>query len=327
MALLQQEEINYKNNTLIQKHLMNSTLVNKDPSSEMIPVASIVPLYSGALKKTNSDVIASELVEIVDEIKKKITNFVNAGDLLEYLGSHWIKLKCLAMRETQRSLSVLDFFMIPKTNKKIDRSLLVDFEELIINIHKKSTVNIVEHEDLTMSTWYGNKGKDAFLEELKNVNVDSLTPLQLHQFHKGEAFDLLMIVYDKVAKKPILFFIDYQSKDELLKEKEMDDVIKGKKTKRLRLPKNGKQYNHMKDDVLPYLKKKIEPKDSVGESSVLQSFANGDYYYVYLSTHYEEDIESFNKDKAIVLTRGDTKRFFSFLFPLYITLTGFVNDA
>ncbi len=66
-------------------------------------------------------------------------------------------------------------------------------------------------------------------------------------------------------------------------------------TKSLRLPGNGKQYNHMKDDVLCYLKNRIERKDVV-ESSVLQSFANGDYYYIYFTIH--EDVESFHQDSS-----------------------------
>lgn len=327
MALLQREEVNYEKSHQIQDHLRDSTLVNNldPPGSQLIPVASIVPLYSGALKKSYSDVIAGELVDIVDGIKKKITNFHNAGDLLEYLGSQWIKFKCLVLRENKRSLSILDFFMISKVNKRISGAIFVHLQDLMISIPRElRDFKIVEHEDLTISTWDGNLGKDAFFEKLKNLKVDAFTPLQLHQFHKREAFDLLMIVYDNIGKKPILFFIDYKSKDDLPKGKQMNELSKRNPTKSLRLPGNGKQYNHMKDDVLCYFKNRIEKKDVV-ESSVLQSFTNGDYYYIYFTIHYEEDIESFHQDKAIVLTRCDTTRFFSFVFPLYRTLRGFMN--
>ncbi len=93
----------------IQDLLKDSTLVNTlDPiiSEQITPIASIVPLYNPAKRLVTSDltsevkIIASEYLSTVNEIIKMITIHEKAGDLLEYLCSHWIKFKFITMRES-----------------------------------------------------------------------------------------------------------------------------------------------------------------------------------------------------------------------------------
>lgn len=337
MKFMQREEVDYRDPT-IQDLLKDSTLVNTlDPinSEQMTPIASIVPLYNAAKRLVTSDLtieskmIASEYLSTANEIIKMITIHEKAGDLLEYLCSHWIKFKFITMRESQRSLSLLDFFTISQINTKLDGEIFVHLRKLMIKIPEAMRrIEIIDHSNLqptpkrksdfvklmngeTVKVKVKVNAKDGEkirekMVDFKMNDVGPSNPIQLHTFHKGERFDLLLIVYD--GSKPLLFFIETKSWKKSLEDPQSP----------LALPST--QYEKFRDKVV----EGIRTDNTSVKSATMKSLLDGNYYFLYLTTF--DDLQSFNREKAIVLTKEDSERFFSFMFPLFRALRGFMRN-
>lgn len=337
MKFMQKEEVDYRDPT-IQDHLEDSTLVNTlDPinSQQMPPISSIVPLYNAAKRLVTSDLtseskmIASEYLSTVNEIIKMITIHEKADDLLEYLCSHWIKFKFITMRESQRSLSLLDFFTISQTNTKLDGEIFVHLRKLMIKIpetmrgieiidhsnlqptpkRKSDFVQLMNGETVKVKVKVNVKGGEKIKEKMADYKMNDVgpsNPIQLHTFHKSERFDVLLIVYD--GSKPLLFFIETKSWETSLEDPQSP----------LALPST--QYEKFRDKVV----EGIRADNTSVKSVTMKSLLDGNYYFLYFTTF--DDLQSFNREKAIVLTKEDTERFFSFMFPLFRALRGFMRN-
>ncbi len=203
-------------------------------------------------------------------------------------------------------------------------------------------------------------GKEEFIDAINQLpDVSAANPIQLLQFHKDEYFDLLLVLYDQ-SKEPLLIFIDFKSKQEMVEftsssfpassvsafsptafhgtrnQRSRPSLIGNiavtqkpiRKWKKSDLPKKGKQYDHIKD-IIRFAQNRCIDKDAnsqiIIESSALESFVKGKFFYLYITSQEYDKSFSVEKEKVIVMSRSDSQKFFSFMFPLYRTLKTLVQ--
>jgi hypothetical protein len=330
MAVLQSEIIDYPKNI---DHIKDSTFSNTyDPMKDFIPVASVISLYNGATR-ASGDPVASALVKIIENIITRITTFKKSGDLLEYLGAQWCLFKFLVLRKSLRQLTLQDFFTL-SGDSEIEPAVLSKLNNIVVHVPEECPpIGITKHPELKYSTWrnpnqnFPLQGTDDFTEVLNKItDVSFESPVQIHQFHDGECFDLLLVFFDQRKNKPFLVFIDWKSKYGTPNTPSITTEDDGNSSSCSSRPTQqgkppGHQFVHLTENVIPYINDQVMQNLVQMQSSALQALSDGDYCCIYLTTG-QEGQKSFSRGKAVVMARRDSEKFFSFLFPLYKSLRG-----
>ena len=262
---------------------------------------------------------------ILDVLKSK-NHRDDGDDALESAGINWIQTRiAVAKNSGKKTIKLSELFAIRSISEKFSFEILLPNEE-----------NYWNDEMLFPRLC---EGHEKFLAAFNAVQYSS----QMYKSINGQQWDTMLMTYRRTGvngeiMKPFLIFIDFKSKQIVIKESKQSTI------KHLKLT----QYQHVKN-LVEELVDKLKKKKSGGDSDVshcpppltLQSQAliDGDYIYIYLTTYplsvkllkticisndYTEDL---SRGNLYITDEAEAKKFFGILFPFYETASRAAIDS
>jgi len=259
-----------------------------------------------------SSCIVNTYTGILDVLKSKHRA---DGDALESAGINWLQTRiAVAKNSGKKTIKFTELFAIRSLSAKFSFEILLPDDE-----------NYWNDKMLFPRLCEGKKFK-KFLAAFNAVQYST------HMFKSinGQQWDTMLMTYRRDGEggemKPFLIFIDFKSKHIVKESKQLTKT-----------PVKLTQYQYLKKLVKLLVNETKSGDSDVRRPLTLQSKAliNGDFIYIYLTTHPTLKLKSFGNDYKEDLSKGnlyitdeaEAKKFFGILFPFYQTARAAIDSV